>query len=366
MPSSASTAGTIVYLTVGLQDGASYNYQYRAVAEPNVGTKTQTTAKCRKPSAVATSGYASGSCTPGQTFANNCTARIGLDDKEYRVFLGLDDPVKPDFLKWLKPTMNDYIKRVPAYPGVSSKANIPGESSIGFGRHSDDLSNSASDIRILFGHSDPPDSLIGKGGNVFASVTPQYEQRLEAKIKASSGNLSPTDITLLALQVTDGSYPLAVLTVHNLLKNHTVKAREALRLAGQAFGTKLYAKRCAEALVALQNANVVVGKLESLRQNPGVAKDKMGSWYHSFAVLAIGALTNHDGAFIAQQAEQTTKSWGGFAGEAKYDHEKNQLDLCWAQVTGIREVDALARSWLPSLSAIDSMVICWAAFGDKG
>ena len=37
-------------------------------------------------------------------------------------------------------------------------------------------------------------------------------------------------MTLLALEVTDGSYPLAVLTVHNLLKNLTMNGQWTVQL----------------------------------------------------------------------------------------------------------------------------------------
>ncbi len=360
VPSSAAGAGETAYLVVGLQDGPRFTYQYRSVvATTNPGTK-----KCRKPTAVGASSSAAGSCTPGQTFANNCTARIGPDDREYRIFLGLDDPIKPDFVAWLKPTLNGYIGRVPAYPGVTSKPkNFPGESALGLGTHSDNLLDPDSDIRRLFGHSEPPDELV-KGGNVFVTVTQQYQQRLAAKVVAGAGNLSPADLILLALQVTDGSYPLAVLTVHNLLKNLAVKAREAVGLAGKAFGTPKYPQRCAEALLALQNANAVVSKLESLRQNPAAKADKMGPWYHAFAVLAIGALTNSDGALLAQQAEQQNKRSGLFGGEAPYDPEKNNLDFCWVQVTAKPDVDALARSVFPSAFP-RSLEACLALFGAR-
>lgn len=363
VPSAASPVGSIAYLTIGLQDGPVLTYVYRAgTASASVTKKPG--AGCRRPAGVGSAGAHTGSCTQGQTFANGCTARIGKDDKEYRAFVGLDDPTKPEYVAWLEPTLKAYIERIPAFPGVTSRPRVfPGESSFGLGVHSDDLVNPGSDIRLLFGHSEPPDELL-KGGNVFVKATQQTEKRLLARITASAGNLSPADLVVLALQVTDGHYPLAVLTAHNLLKNLTIKAREALVVAGKAFGTPSYAKRCAQARLALENANAVASKLESLRQNPAAKADKMGPWYHSLAVLAIGALTNSDGAVIAQQAEQQNKRLGLFGGEARYDPEKNNLDFCWSQVAAQPPIDDLARSVIPS-GLPRSLEACLALFGAR-
>jgi hypothetical protein len=349
-----------ITVTVGVLS-AQVIYHYKP-GPPSPTSPAQTKPGCRR---LSMSFGPTGNCTAGQTFANGCMKRIGRDDREYHVFYGLDDPNKPSELDWLKPAINKYIDRIKDYPGAHTTADIPGESASGFGIHSDDMTSSDSDIRKLFGHSDAPADLTkGAEANVFAKATVDYEQLLAARIEASQGNLSPADVVFLALRVTNGSYPLAVLTTHNLLKNLAVATREAVNRANAVFGTKPYQSACRQALVALQNANKVVRKLESLRSAPAAAGDKMGPWYHAFAVLAIGALTNYDGAVAAQQAEQTTKSWGGFAGEARYDHEKNQLDFCWSQVVGelgYRFQRDKAPAVLPS-----GLVACWAAFGDRG
>src|SRR5207249_7727561 len=52
------------------------------------------------------------------------------------------------------------------------------------------------------------------------------ESALANRIATSAGNLLPNDILRLALEATHGDYPLATLTVHNLLKELTYASRE--------------------------------------------------------------------------------------------------------------------------------------------
>ena len=336
VPSSASAVGTIAYVNVGLQDGPVYHYQYKAVAEavPQTGTKPkpgQAKPKCRKPSAVGTPGNASGpaaACVVASITTSPC----------YRVFLGLDDPSPTDDPSGLWRTdMGVRVARTAIdYPGVTIEADIPGEESGGV--HSPALLIPGNDLYALLALSQPPTQLF-QTGNVYARVTPRFEVVLRQKILASRGNLMPADVLRLALdsvkQVSGtASYPLAVLTAHNLLKNATMIGRAAIQDANALHLPKnpsaqvvaLYNSKVANEVQTLCKWSPIVAKLASLRLIPASSKDKMGPWYHGFGILSAGALLNGDEARLAMLGEHGGKVLKIFSNEGGFNREKFELD----------------------------------------
>jgi hypothetical protein len=282
------------------------------------------------------------------------------DAEAYRVFFGLDDPDRPAWGSWLVGLMRDYVKRVSTYPKVTADATIPGESYFST-RHSPHLLFGGSDLRVLLGQSDAPADLVG--GNVYARVTVRFEARLRSLIERSGGNLLPADVAVKALQVTGGSYPLAVLTAHNLLKNVTMAGRSAIDDAGKAYGTRQAKTQLRRSLAALERENRVVSKLQSLRRDPdgAQASDKMGPWYHTFAVLAAGALVDSTTAKTIVVFEHGFKLASLFKGEGGFNKEKATIDTCWALVTGQSELEELSRYDL--LAEPTSLLLCAAAAG---
>ena len=146
-------------------------------------------------------------------------------NKHYRAFFGLDDPRISDENLQIRSTSqcNSVVSRALGFPHVTSKAEIPAETDSG--RHSASIF-SDSDFHDLLDSSLPASSLKD---NVFVEATKGYEPELRAAIASSGGNLQPADVLGLALEVTQGSYPLAVLTTLNLLKDVTFDGRRQPR-----------------------------------------------------------------------------------------------------------------------------------------
>jgi len=222
---------------------------------------------------------------------------------EYRAFLGLDDAATPDCPTARGQRADGIVSAASSYPGVTKAAAIRGEKLI-----LDSVPNSHSLAQIvqLLGESDIPQNLAV---NVYARASRlerggvSLENRLRAAILASGGALTPGDVLTLALQATRGSYPLAVLTAHNLLKGGAVTGRNAISQWPKS------SPRAHRAMLAeLGQQAAVVAKLASLRCEPADAKDKIGPWYHAFAVLTGGALVGADFAPLIVSAEHGGKA----------------------------------------------------------
>lgn len=272
---------------------------------------------------------------------------------EYRAFLGLDDARIPGSFEWAKVIVgrcSDLVGRATGFAGVTSAVEIPGETSSG--QHSASVFG-VSDFHDLLDSSLPPSDLKG---NVFVAATKRSELALRAAIDGSEGNLAPADVLYLALRLeeTKGSYPLAVLTTLNLLKEVAFQGREAVTVASRLVRAK---PRSAAAiakehelferqLAILRSQNKVVSKLVSLRQNPLLGQDKMGPWYHAFTILTVGALyrspipKGNATAFW----EHFRKAIGAFGtSEAPFNPEKATLDFCFAQATDSEGLSKLSR-----------------------
>jgi hypothetical protein len=304
-----ATAGTPGSFTVSVLDGPDYTYTYRAgaAAAPKAGT------------------------------AANKIASI-TSSPCYSAFLGLKDrsPTDEPFSPWRTEMGIKVARTAIDYPGVTIEAAIPGEGDSGV--HSPAMLVPGNDLFTLLARSEPPTELF-QTGNVYARVTPRFEVALRRKILASKGDLMPADVLRLALDSVKevsgtASYPLAVLTAHNLLKNATMIGRAAIQDAS----AQHLPKNPSSQLIALHNSKVareeqtlckwspIVAKLASLRLNPALSKDKMGPWYHGFGILSAGALINGEKARLAMFAEHAGKSLKLFSKEGGFNAEKFALD----------------------------------------
>lgn len=283
------------------------------------------------------------------------TQRLTFGDlrrnKEYRTFLGLEDKRISSTFDWVKlnaQRCNDLVDRATGFTGATHKFEIPGQTT--FGQHSASVFGT-SDFHDLLDSSLPASDLKH---NVFVDATKPYEPQLRAAIAGSEGNLQPADVLYLAMRATHGSYPLAVLTTLNLLKDVTFEGRQAATLASRlvhatphsaaaiAKERELYEQEIA----TLKQQNEVVGKLVSLRQNPLLAQDKMGPWYHAFTILTVGAIYP-----IPIPRGEATAFWEHFRkligvfgkSEAPFNFEKATLDTCFALATDSPGLSKLSR-----------------------
>ena len=271
--------------------------------------------------------------------------------REFRVFYGLDDPEAASARAW-EDRKHEYafdVERTAlGFPRVTIEADIAGEES--GGKHSPALLVPGNDLYALLALDTPPLELF-QHGNVYARATPVDEQELRRKILASSGKLEPADVLRFALQATRGSYPLAVLTAHNLLKNATKIGRAAimdaqrapLPVTDSAEAIALYNKRQQDELARLRKWTPIVAKLASLRADPPGRKDKLGPWYHAFAILTAGALVDGETAQRIVLAEHTGKRLNIFTKEGGFDREKFELDSVFAAAAQVIDARGLHR-----------------------
>ena len=271
--------------------------------------------------------------------------------RELRIFYGLDDPVAESARAW-EARKHDYafdVERAALrFPRVTIEADIDGEES--GGKHSPALLVPGNDLYVLLALDTPPLELFSDG-NVYARATPVFEQELRRKILASSGKLEPAEVLHFALQVTRGSYALAVLTAHNLLKNATKIGRAAimdaqrapLPVTDSAEAIALYNRRQQDELARLRKWTPIVAKLASLRADPPGRKDKLGPWYHAFAILTAGALVDGETAQRIVLAEHTGKRLNIFTKEGGFDREKFELDSVFAAAAQVIDARGLHR-----------------------
>jgi hypothetical protein len=147
---------------------------------------------------------------------------------------------------------------------------------------------------------------------------PSFESDLANRIATSEGNLQPNDVLKYALETTNGDYPLAMLTAHNLLKELTYASR-----VPNGGGTALVAWNAddrgadTDAINAsyagydvrsVAEVQALIGKLSNLRgaNDPGRA-DKMGPWYHLYGVLFVGSVTSGSEATFGAWFENFTR-----------------------------------------------------------
>ena len=286
----------------------------------------------------------------GASGASSSTGKVDAaaavrNTPQYRTFLGLDDPKDPNWKADTSRRCSDLASTVNAFPGVHSTGHLAGEEATGV--HSSQLYYPGSDLFVLLSGNDPPADLFK--GNVYARATPYYESQLREKILASSGDLQPADVMQMALQATGGSYGLAVLTAHNLLKNVTKTGRETLGELAQDQNWNRPAKR-QNLLDQMDKLDQVVGKLSSLRADPAdpANQDKMGPWYHAFAILTAGALIDPAAGIGVTLAEHGAKALKAFGNEGGFNAEKAAIDSCFA-IRAVTDLKSVSR-WTGSRS----------------
>lgn len=181
--------------------------------------------------------------------------------------------------------------------------------------------------------------------NVYARVSQPYEDRLFNRIAASTPHsLEPEDILRFALEITGNDYRLAVLTAHSVLKETTKLGREAVEISQQSRKEYLrlktinpdrpstrrayreYRKDFENAVRSLEHHNRVVRPLKSLRGDPTRIPDKMGPWYHIFALYTLDAVGGGGQALTAYAAEHGGKYFRAFQKEGGYEPEKKRID----------------------------------------
>jgi hypothetical protein len=282
------------------------------------------------------SGASAGGSTGGGT--KPAAAKRIEQTTEYRDFFGLRDPGRSSWLSWIDGQCRAMPERAAAFRGATHKVVIPGEGTLG--KHSPNLLYPSNDLFLLLAQSDPPSALVA-GGNVYAKVTRVFERKLRQEILRVRGQLLPADVLEMALRVTGGRYPLAVLTAHNLLKNATVIGRETIKQAQRS--RKLFERDPARFLKQLRPQVALVRKLASLRANPRKPADKMGPWYHTFAVLSAGALVSPSVASVIVLAEHGAKLAKLFQSEGGFNKEKALIDACMAGAAADPKLRKLSR-----------------------
>jgi hypothetical protein len=292
------------------------------------------------------------------TGASTSSARAATPSKieetaEYKTFLGLCDAGPTPTLRawgtWVQGQASDFVKRASGFAGAKSSDMFEEETS--FGVHSARLVSGSvpTDFFTLLATDELPQDLWRRG-NVFALASAVLEPKLREAIVRSKGGLLPADVVELALGVTGGNYPLAVVTAHDLLKNITKLGRHQIELA--VLGRAKFKRDPEPFLRPLREYNTVVEKLASLRWKPEADKDKMGPWYHVFAVATGGALSWNAGeAREIVDLEHTAKKYNLFSGEGGHDVIKHQVDHCFAFAAGEEPLAKLSRFWDYSLFA---------------
>lgn len=181
-------------------------------------------------------------------------------------------------------------------------------------------------------HAVDPDSQFN---NEYVKLVAGLLPALNARVMASSKEITPAELIRYCLDVCQGNYPKATLLAHNYAKNITYKGRNEYRkLAGL---IKLGKPYKFSPLIGAQ-----ASKLVTMRSTPD---EKMGIYYHSFVPLVIAAWTGYPGAAdtaIIEEYRVRTAAWLKQkipSSIAKYlpdmgsppDGEKKQSDLQFAE-----------------------------------
>ena len=255
------------------------------------------------------------------------TATSIRDTPQARAFLGLDDESRtlPRFVYDTVTACTGLVVRAVGFRGLTAGA-VPGETATG--QHSNSLLSSGSDFHDLMDAIIPVSKLKH---NVFVDAVAEDVPLLRQRILAvkQKGSLQPSDVLRMALEVTHGNYTLAVLTAHNLLKDVAYSGREIIAKGNH---PATFARSGRELLSQLQPQAQIAVRLADLRQDPARAADKLGPWYHAFAILSVGAIWNpYIGGLGAATREHILKKLGFFGpSEAAFDIEKAGTDFCFA------------------------------------
>jgi hypothetical protein len=155
-----------------------------------------------------------------------------------------------------------------------------------------------------------------------------YEMALAHKIVNAERQLPPEDVFQMAVEVTKGDLPLAMLVAHNLLKEAAYARRNGNRMViakiGRALQTKVteeqrLKERYAESFQRAGgftrteftlDPEAIRSKLRDIRPvyDPH-SEDRLGPWYHTFGLLFAGSNPALGGnfAWLGSTLENTTR-----------------------------------------------------------
>ena len=284
--------------------------------------------------------FGSGAAEPTAKPTAQSPAMLIKSSAAYKAFLGLNDPVTQDWSDVKNRRAGDLLSTAVDFSERAGERKVPGEDPSGV--HSAELiPPPTTDLYNLL-CCDATSSSLERHDNVFAQATHVTQQELLGRILDSPGHLEPASLLKLALEVTHGSYPLAVLTTHNLLKDVALQGRNAIEQGEGVSGPRLVHQN----LIELEDAASVVSKLDSMRENPGASADKIGPWYHAFAVLTAGAYVEPGAAGDIVLAEHGGKLLTSFVKffkrEGGFDLEKFRLDQSFATIAQSRAIARLS------------------------
>ena len=272
-------------------------------------------------------------------------------------FRGVNDPPDASREDWRirrDGDLDDMVDEVHNYPGVTTDLLVPGESRT---EHELGLFPEAAGMirgagaqtgmgELLKDRTVPGDV---RGTNPYAAMTGQTSDQLRKRILAApKGSLSPADVMRSSLDVTNGNYPLATLTALDVLKTTTQRGRNLIcrprplqgneqkiddmcglseELADGNISQAEYDRHMAGLQKALAPYSEIASRLENMRAFPaGGQNDKMGPWYHTWGILAAGAVHGPTDAVVGTYVENWKKAAGGYVGEGSPNPEKEEID----------------------------------------
>ncbi|UHD18790.1 hypothetical protein [Thiocapsa bogorovii] len=274
------------------------------------------------------------------------------DYKQWRDFRGMDDRRESAaaWSAWIEASLQDLVAKAHGYTR-STDVSIPGETEedredgIVFGYQKGALSDYVTNLVNWVTGEKPvntdPGRLIQmlafddlaperRGRNPYADWTAATEEPLrELILAAPEDSLLPADVMRMALKVSGGNYPLAVMTATAVLKYATKKGRdEKNQMVARAKMDKW--RLIYHSAVALEPHADLALRLRNLRPAGDDSGDKLGPWYHGFGILAAGALSSPLGGWVGQKGEHTLKYMGSFVTEAGYNPNKAGTDGAFA------------------------------------
>ena len=249
-------------------------------------------------------------------------------------FQGRHDPLTTPSL-WerdIDRSLDDVVKTVKDRKDLTTDVAIPGESvrEHATGAAGDPLLGTQMG-EILRGDTLPEDV---RDTNPYARLTAKTEERLrDSMLAAPKGSLTPARVMDMALDASGGNYPIATLTAHSVLKSHTKHGREIIekmqtRVAALSKGTisqAEYDRQMADLRKQLRPHSEIASRLQNMRADPTATGDKLGPWYHTFGVMALGSVhggTDATGGVLWEHASK----WLGWFGGTPFNPEKASID----------------------------------------
>ncbi|MCP5372159.1 MAG: hypothetical protein H6907_10550 [Hyphomicrobiales bacterium] len=283
--------------------------------------------------------------SPGARAAGSSQLPDIRDTWEYEAFYGLADPLSAPSL-WL-PQIGRWADSVCSmslphrYAAGRTEPWLPGE-------HLSDRSllYPGSALFTLTG----PGLVTDRKTNVYTRASEPHEDVFVRRLsRYRPHSLTPPHVMKIALETTGGDYGLAVLTAHYVFKGTAFTGRKIIsylekrrnqilnlirvkpssrNIAPQMRKYKEEFDRGRRLLAPLSS---VARALVSLRADPGATPDKMGPWYHIFALFTIDAYGDAGQARTAGTLEHAAKWLKAFQSESGFNKEKATIDYVFGQ-----------------------------------